>query len=124
MGQAVALTSWQVSHHGGPLTQRPHRLRSIASQQLHKPLPTPEDRTSIVARPDGYYWVATESHQEFGPFESYEAADADRSAFSDAAWEPGETLREAESEIGIANWVDPLTGELAQGQSAPHIEED
>jgi hypothetical protein len=38
--------------------------------------------------------------------------------------EPGETLDEAESEIGINDWIDPDTGEPAEGQSPPHIEED
>jgi hypothetical protein len=35
---------------------------------------------------------------------------------------PGENLQEAESEIGINDWMDPETGEPAQGQSPPHLE--
>jgi hypothetical protein len=38
--------------------------------------------------------------------------------------EPGENLREAESEIGINDWIDCGTGEPAEGQSPPHLEEE
>lgn len=106
------------------MTHHLHRSRNVAAARAKSPTQSPGDGTGIAARPDGYYWVASQSHQEFGPFETYEAAVAHRDAFTDAAWEPGETLREAESEIGIADWIDPLTGELAQGQSPPHIEDD
>ena len=106
------------------MSQPPQRSASRAGMRTPTPSPATPDRASIVSHPDGYYWIATDGQQEFGPFETYEAAKLDRDAFADAAWEPGETLREAESEIGIADWIDPLTGELALRQSAPHIEED
>jgi hypothetical protein len=35
-----------------------------------------------------------------------------------------ETLPELEREIGIADWIDPETGEPAEGQSPPHLNED
>jgi hypothetical protein len=38
--------------------------------------------------------------------------------------EPGESLQEAEDEIGIADWVDPDTGELAEGQSSPRFHDE
>jgi hypothetical protein len=38
--------------------------------------------------------------------------------------EPGETLREAEDEVGINQWIDPETGEPAEGQSPPHLEQE
>lgn len=38
--------------------------------------------------------------------------------------EPGETLQEAEDEIGINSWMDDETGEPAEGQSPPHIERE
>lgn len=106
------------------MPQPPQRPPSRAGIRTSTPSPALQDRASIVSHPDGYYWIATDGHQEFGPFETYEAARLDRDAFVDAAWEPGETLREAESEMGIADWIDPLTGELALSQSAPHIDED
>jgi hypothetical protein len=79
---------------------------------------------SIVERPDGYYWQAPDGHREFGPFERYDLAEADRDAVGDEALAPGESLREAEYEIGIADWIDPETGEPAEGGSPPHLQED
>jgi hypothetical protein len=78
----------------------------------------------IVERPDGYYWQAPDGHQEFGPFESYELAEAQRDAVGNEALAPGETLQEAEHEIGIADWIDAETGEPAEGESPPHLQED
>lgn len=74
----------------------------------------------IVARPDGYYWVAPDGRQEVGPFSSLEEALADMQS-ADAP-EPGESLQEAESELGIADWIDPDTGEPAEGLSPPHLD--
>jgi hypothetical protein len=36
---------------------------------------------------------------------------------------PGDTLQEAEHEIGIADWIDAETGEPAEGDS-PHLQEE
>ena len=33
-----------------------------------------------------------------------------------------ETLPELEAAIGIADWIDPETGEPAEGQSPPHLD--
>jgi hypothetical protein len=44
------------------------------------------------------------------------------SVSDELAPEPGETLQEAEDEIGIADWIDPETGAPAQGQSPPRFE--
>jgi hypothetical protein len=78
----------------------------------------------IMVRPDGYYWQTPDGKQEFGPFESLESALADREAADEQAPEPGETLQEAEGEIGIADWIDPETGQPAEGQSRPRFEEE
>ena len=43
-------------------------------------------------------------------------------AANEEAPEPGESLREAESEIGIADWIDPETGDPAEGLSPPHFD--
>jgi hypothetical protein len=73
------------------------------------------DDGSLVRHPDGYYWIAPDGHQEFGPFATADEALADMNAGSDEAPEPGETLQEAEQELGLADWVDADTGELAEG---------
>ena len=68
----------------------------------------------VVERPDGYYWLGFDGHQEFGPFDDLDEALVDMEAAEDEAIEPGETLAEAEQEIGIAEWIDPDTGEPAE----------
>ena len=78
----------------------------------------------INQRPDGYYWSTSDGHREFGPFASYEQARADRDRFDDRAPEPGESLDEAEDEIGIGKWIDPDTGDPAEGASPPHLDDD
>ena len=88
-----------------------------------KAAPTPVDDPAITLRPDGYYWQAIDGHQEFGPFATLELARADMDAFSDDGPAPGESLEEAENEIGIAAWIDPETGQPAEGLSPPHLDE-
>jgi hypothetical protein len=78
----------------------------------------------IVERPDGYYWSGLDGREEFGPYESYELAASARDAQGDEAIAPGDALLEAEREIGIADWIDAETGEPAEGQSPPHLQED
>jgi len=77
----------------------------------------------IMARPDGYYWRAPDGRSEFGPFASVEDAMANIQSYNEEAPEPGETLQEAESELGIADWIDPDTGEPAEGLSHPRLED-
>ncbi len=76
----------------------------------------------IFSRPDGYYWQPSNGRQEFGPFESWDLARADIDLYDEEGLEPGETLQEAEDEIGISDWIDPDTGAPAESQSHPHLE--
>lgn len=73
-------------------------------------------REQLIDHPDGWYWLAPDGKQQFGPFATAEEALADmNSAADDEVIEPGETLQEAEQELGLADWLDPDTGELAEG---------
>lgn len=85
-------------------------------------IPNEYDSTGIIERPDGFYWQDEMTGKEFGPFRSFQEAieDMQYNADSDAGTEDG--LHEAEEELGIADWVDPDTGELAE-ESIPHIED-
>lgn len=78
----------------------------------------------IVKRPGGYYWIPAEGQSEFGPYPSYEEALADMELTDGEAPEPGESLQEAESELGISDWIDPETGDPAEGLSPPHLDYD
>lgn len=108
-------------------------MMSIAKRPAPEQEPEPEllsaadalrDDDDIVMRPDGYYWVTVDGKQEVGPFVTLEEARADRHAADEDAPEPGESLQEAESELGIAEWIDPETGDPAEGQSRPHFERE
>lgn len=91
------------------------------------PLPTDTGDPEIAERPDGYYWTDRRSGRSRGPFASIAEARADHlgteeSGVEDSDFEPGETLREAEDEIGIADWIDPETGAPAEAYR-PHLED-
>jgi hypothetical protein len=73
-----------------------------------------EETSRVVARPDGYYWIADDGRQEFGPFVTAVQALAALREGIEATSEPGETVAEAVAEIGVAEWVDPDTGEPAE----------
>jgi hypothetical protein len=72
-----------------------------------------DDTSRVVARPDGYYWVADDGHQQFGPFAT--AADAVTAMREgiETGLEPDQTLTEAESEIGYTERP-PLGDEPAE----------
>jgi hypothetical protein len=70
--------------------------------------PTDDESSRVAARPDGFYWVADDGHQEFGPYPTaMEALVALRSGI-ETGLEPDQTLQEAEAEIGF---VEPLQTE-------------
>ena len=77
----------------------------------------------ITQHPDGYYWCTPDGKQQFGPFASYEDAFADMHGGDPDDVEPGVSLREAEDELGIADWIDPDTGDPAEGMGRPRIED-
>ena len=80
------------------------------------------DKTRIIERPDGFYWQAKANGREYGPFASLLEAVLDQDANDESSIEPGETLEEAESEIGMAGFIDPDTGAPAEGER-PRLEE-
>lgn len=90
--------------------------------QMIPQTPPEYDRTRIVERPDGLYWQAKDGGREYGPFATLFEAVQDMQADREGTHEPGETLQEAESEIGIADHVDPDTGEPAE-EERPRLED-
>lgn len=76
--------------------------------------PPDYDRTRIIERPDGFYWQDKLTDELFGPFATLLEAVQDMQEREDTGYEEGETLEEAEAEIGIADWTDPQTGEPAE----------
>jgi hypothetical protein len=80
------------------------------------------DRTRLIERPSGFFWTAKDDGREYGPFATLMEAVLDMQAADESSIQPGESLEEAESEIGIAGFVDPETGEPAE-EERPRLEE-
>ncbi len=104
-------------------SELPESIELLASLESPGLLQEDGGPGEIVVRPDGYHWIAANGRQEFGPFETLEQAQVYRDACDESAPLPAETLQEAESEIGISDWIDPETGQPAEGYCPPHLEE-
>ena len=74
----------------------------------------------IIERPDGFYWQEAGGDRLYGPFPTLLQAQQDMQFDADSDFGEGETLAEAESEIGISDWTDPDTGEPAE-DNLPHL---
>lgn len=75
----------------------------------------------VLERPDGFYWQEKEGGEEYGPFTTRAEAEADM--LSDGvAGADVDAVHEAESELGISEWIDPDSGEPAE-DSVPRIED-
>ncbi|HJS36563.1 MAG TPA: hypothetical protein VJ789_00370 [Burkholderiales bacterium] len=84
--------------------------------------PPEYDRTRIVERPDGFYWQDKDGGREYGPFATLLEAVQDMELGGDRNLEPGETLEEAENEIGMSDYIDPDTGVPAE-DGVPRLED-
>ena len=83
-------------------------------------IPPEDEKTHLIERPDGFYWQYRGRAREFGPFATLIEAQEDMRYSAEGQGEPGASLLEAEDELGIADWIDPDTGEPAE-DGIPHI---
>jgi hypothetical protein len=60
----------------------------------------------VVARPDGYYWVADDGEQEFGPYPTAAQALTAANEAIETTVEEEQALQDAEAEIGVAERQD------------------
>ena len=88
-----------------------------------EPIPSENELAQVIERPDGFYWQEKLTAKEYGPFPTLLEALQDMEGQDDNGFEEGETLEDAEAEIGISDWIDPETGEPAEGVS-PHLSDD
>lgn len=77
----------------------------------------------VIEHADGFYWEAKKG-EAHGPFTTLAEAEADMlsGGAADAEDEATEGLQEAESELGINEWIDPDTGGPAE-DNVPRIED-
>ena len=85
--------------------------------------PPDYDKTRVIERPDGFYWQDKLSDELYGPFPTLLEAVLDMQVEDDTGYEAGETLEEAEEEIGISDVVDPETGQPAE-HFQPHLSDE
>ena len=87
-------------------------------------VPTDEGaQVQMIERPDGFYWQDKPAGKLYGPFPTSLEAREDMQYQEDSDYEEGESLQEAEAEIGIADWIDPDTGDPAEGLT-PHLSDE
>jgi hypothetical protein len=103
-------------------------LEEIMMVAKSNPQTPPEDESArVIERPDGFYWQDELTDKFFGPFstllEAVQDMQSQSNSNSDGDFEEGESLEDAEAEIGISNWIDPETGEPAVGLS-PHLSDE
>lgn len=91
----------------------------MATTEVIPETPPDYDQTRVIERPDGFYWQDKLTEESYGPFPTLLAAVEDMQNHEGNGYEEGESLEEAESEIGIADWIDPETGQPAE-EMPPH----
>ena len=103
-------------------SKKQKHVRSVPKAEAPAPESAPV-QGHVIERPDGFYWEAKKG-EPHGPFTTLAEAEADM--ISDGAGEeevePAEGLQEAESELGINEWIDPDTGGPAE-DNVPRIED-
>jgi hypothetical protein len=94
-----------------------------AKQQSAKRASQPQDSGGrVIERPDGFYWERAKGDMA-GPYATLAEAEADLLADGAAEdLEGTESLQEAESELGISEWIDPDTGGPAE-DNVPRLED-
>lgn len=104
------------------MRQQPKPLRRVGAAAVIEEHRAEGAERGLVSHPDGWYWVALDGQRQFGPFDTPEDARADRDRDRDEDHAPALTLAEAEEAIGINAWIDPETGEPAEGRCPPHLD--
>ena len=77
------------------------------------------DHTRIIERPDGFYWQDDADGREYGPFETMVEAVADMQLADDESTQDeanADDVREAGDVLGVPDWIDPDTGQLADDE--------
>lgn len=108
-------------------SQKSKRVRALENPPLDapdEPITAPV-QGHVIERADGFYWEGKKG-EAHGPFPTLAEAEADLLAGGAGTEEDDpevpETLQEAESELGISEWIDPDTGAPAE-DNVPHIED-
>jgi len=93
------------------------------SESKDLPMQNETEATRVIERPDGFYWENEASGETYGPFATLEEAIDAMPGGAEGDLEVGETVEEAEAELGISDWIDRDTG-LPAEEGVPHLEDD
>jgi hypothetical protein len=93
--------------------------RGAARVIAETPASDRENDDALITLPDGWYWVAPDGHQQFGPFDSAELARADRARGSVESIEDDSAIRQAEQVAGIAGFADVETEKTREDTESP-----
>jgi|SRR5690349_6290900 hypothetical protein len=96
--------------------------RSGAKQSPKRSAAKEEAAGRVIERPDGFYRENAQGEM-VGPYATLAEAEAD--VLADGAANDGDgadSLQEAESEVGISEWIDPDTGGPAE-DNVPRLED-
>ncbi len=77
------------------------------------------DHTRIIERPNGFYWLDEADAREYGPFPTLMDAFDDMQSVDVDDESPHadfDEVRNAGDVLGVADWIDPDTGELAEDE--------
>jgi hypothetical protein len=102
--------------------------RNRSQPQPHRPQVVPEtvaelEGVRVIERPDGFWVQPAQGGHETGPYATLvEAIEEHRAVEDEDDLGPGDTLAEAEAQLGVSDWIDPETAALAE-DGVPHIEE-
>jgi hypothetical protein len=91
-------------------------------EEIQEEIRAKEPERHVMERPDGFYWRSVDSGDEYGPFETLAEAETDMLAGGDGGNLEATDLQEAESDLGVSEWIDPETGGPAE-DSVPRIED-
>lgn len=78
----------------------------------------------VIERPDGFYWQDKADGRVYGPFPTArDALDDMQNEDTEGEFGEGESLEEAEAEIGITDWIDPDTGLPAEEVTSRYVDD-
>jgi hypothetical protein len=103
----------------------PRKAKPTGSKpaEARPPSPEPALQDRVIERPDGFYWESKQKGETYGPFATLAEAEADMISGGAVGEDlEAEGLQEAESELGINEWIDPDTGGPAE-DNVPRIED-
>ncbi|MCZ7653849.1 MAG: hypothetical protein M5R42_05520 [Rhodocyclaceae bacterium] len=95
-------------------------VRSMPCRRTHRHTIRHYDRARVIERPDGFIGRTRTADGECGALPDPDPRPRKTWSTATSPTGPGETLAEAEDELGISDWIDPDTERTSRGRRAAH----